>query len=171
MLYLHSLVRVLLHRDLKTSNILVDRSPGWGGGPSRVKAVLSDFGLSRLDNSQTQRPGAAEGTLLIGSLITMAPDVILQERYTSCADVSTFGMVLWELWTGLVPHKGVMPVVQMFQVAVKNARPPIVPGSMPESVAAMIRHCWAAEPSSRPTFLEIVRKLKDVGQREMGLSL
>ncbi|GAB0490265.1 hypothetical protein MMPV_001497 [Pyropia vietnamensis] len=171
MLYLHSQVPVLLHRDLKSSNILVDSSAGRGGGASRVKAVLCDFGLSRLDNSPTQRAGAIDGTSLVGTLISMAPEIILQERYTSRADVFSFGIILWELWTGLVPHAGLMPVQLMFQVAVKGARPPIAPDSMPPTIARLIRQCWATDASTRPAFLEIVRKLQQFGRQEMGLTL
>lgn len=171
MLYLHSQVPVLLHRDLKSSNILVDSSAGRGGGASRVKAVLCDFGLSRLDNSPTQRAGATDGTSLVGTLISMAPEIILQERYTSRADVFSFGIILWELWTGQVPHAGLMPVQLMFQVAVKGARPPIAPGSMPPTIARLIRQCWATDASTRPVFLEVVRKLQQFGRQEMGLTL
>lgn len=171
MLYLHSQVPVLLHRDLKSSNILVDSSAGRGSGASRVKAVLCDFGLSQLDNSPTQRASSTDDTSLIGTLISMAPEIILQERYTSRADVYSYGIILWELWTGLVPHAELMPVQLMFLVAVKGARPSLTAGSMPPTIATLIRSCWATDPTTRPAFLDVVRKLQQFGRQEMGLTL
>lgn len=176
MLYLHSQKPVLLHRDLKTSNILIDVGAPEAGvhrdSPSRVRAVLCDFGLSRLDAAGTQASASGEPTALVGTLVTMAPEIVRSERYTSAADVYSFGMVLWELWTGRMPFKGLMPAQLMFEVAVKGARPNLGPSSgVPPTVATIIRLCWHADLTQRPLFLEIVRRLQKVARQEMGLSV
>lgn len=178
MLYLHSLSPMLLHRDLKTSNILVDTGETDGmflpeGQPlTRVRAVLCDFGLSRLDAAGTHRSASGEPTALVGTLISMAPEVIQYERYTSKADVYSFGMILWELWTGQVPYKGLLPAQLMFEVAIKGARPNVGPSSgVPPTVAALIRQCWAADQAQRPPFLEIVRQLQTFARNEMGVTV
>lgn len=177
MLYLHSLVPVLLHRDLKSSNILVDTGTPAdasveGSSPSRVRAVLCDFGLSRQDAAGTHQSASGQPTALVGTLLTMAPEIVRSERYTSAADVFSFGMVLWELWTGQVPYRGLMPAQLMFEVAIKGARPNLGPSSgVPPSVAAVIRMCWQGEQTQRPPFLEIVRRLQKIAREEMGVTV
>ncbi|GAB0496209.1 hypothetical protein MMPV_007521 [Pyropia vietnamensis] len=177
MLYLHSQVPVLLHRDLKSSNILVDTgipvdATAERSSPSRVRAVLCDFGLSRQDVAGTHASASGKPTALVGTLLTMAPEIVRSERYTSAADVFSFGMVLWELWTGQVPYKGLMPAQLMYEVAIKGTRPNLGPSSgIPASVASVIRMCWQGEQTQRPQFLEIVRRLQQIARKEMGVTV
>lgn len=177
MLYLHSQVPVLLHRDLKSSNILVDTGTpadvfAAKGSPSRVRAVLCDFGLSRQDVAGTHASASRNPSALVGTLLTMAPEIVRSERYTSAADVFSFGMVLWELWTGQVPYKGLMPAQLMYEVAIKGTRPNLGPSSgIPASVATVIRMCWQGEQTQRPRFLEIVRRLQSIARTEMGVTV
>lgn len=177
LLYLHSLKPVLLHRDLKSSNVLVDTGTPAdvaveGSSPSRVRAVLCDFGLSRQDVAGTHQSASGEPTALVGTLLTMAPEIVRSERYTSAADVFSFGMVLWELWTGQLPYRGLMPAQLMFEVAIKGTRPNLGPSSgVPPSVATVIRMCWQGEQTQRPSFLEIVRQLQKIAREEMGVTV
>ncbi|GAB0498555.1 hypothetical protein MMPV_009901 [Pyropia vietnamensis] len=153
MLYLHSSRPPLLHRDLKASNILIDTAVSDGALCSR--AIICDFGLSRLETMPTQRE-ASEQNSLVGTVATMSPEVITGERYSAAADVYSFGIVIWELFSGLLPFAGMNPAQVMFSVTARDLRPTIKPGMMPSELASLIQRCWRAQPDSRPTFLEIV---------------
>eukprot|EP00644_Phytophthora_capsici_P016790 jgi/Phyca11/131678/e_gw1.111.16.1 len=86
--YLHSLSPPVIHRDLKSRNILLNKD---------MVAKLTDFGISheRLDQTMT----ANKGTCL-----WMAPEVMLGERYDVKADMFSFGVVLSELDVHTLPY-------------------------------------------------------------------
>jgi hypothetical protein len=84
MAYLHS--RRYIHRDLKSSNVLLD---------SVGRPKLMDFGLSR----RLEDGDEGEMTAETGTYRWMAPEVIRHESYTQSADVFSFGMLVFELLT------------------------------------------------------------------------
>ncbi|KAG6608730.1 TKL protein kinase [Phytophthora cinnamomi] len=88
LVYLHTLNPKLIHRDLKSRNVLIDAQTG---------AKLSDFGISRnrsFDETMTAGVGTARW---------IAPEVILGGHYTEFADIYSFGVVLSELDTCKAP--------------------------------------------------------------------
>ncbi|ETV64373.1 TKL/DRK protein kinase, variant [Aphanomyces astaci] len=88
MAYLHSMDPPIIHRDLKSMNILVSSSFG---------AKISDFGLSRekvLDDTMS----------VTGTPLWLPPEMIRAERYSEKADVYSFGIVLTELDTRRIPY-------------------------------------------------------------------
>lgn len=159
MLYLHSSRPPLLHRDLKASNILIDTAVSNGALCSR--AIICDFGLSRLETMPTQREASEQGSL-VGTVATMSPEVISGERYSAAADVYSFGIVIWELFSGLLPFAGMNPAQVMFSVTARELRPTIKPGMMPAELASLVQLCWRTQPNSRPSFLDIVHVIGGV---------
>ncbi len=87
----------VLHRDVKTSNILIDQD---------ASAYLTDFGLARLAYS-------GESTLsrdmLIGSPQYISPEQAKGEPVDIRSDIYSFGIVLFEMFTGRVPFAGETP--------------------------------------------------------------
>lgn len=148
MKFLHSTTPVIIHRDLKSLNLLVDRD--W-----HVK--VSDFGLSRFKALSS----SAFMTAQCGTFHWMAPEVIAGHRYTESADVYSFGINLWELLTRKVPYKGLEPMQVGIAVYTRGERPPI-PRDCPAAFAALMQACWHAEPSCRPTFVQLVPVLKQM---------
>ncbi|KAG6951667.1 hypothetical protein JG687_00013470 [Phytophthora cactorum] len=86
--YIHSLMPPVIHRDLKSRNILLD---------GEMKAKLSDFGISRERLDRTM-------TACVGTSLWMAPEVMLGERYDVKADMFSFGVVLSELDVHTMPY-------------------------------------------------------------------
>jgi serine/threonine-protein kinase CTR1 len=86
--YLHHFPTPVIHRDLKSLNILLDDA---------FTAKISDFGWTRFKaDSMTNR---------IGTYQWMAPEVITGSRYSESADVYSFGVIMWELLTNKPPYR------------------------------------------------------------------
>lgn len=90
--YLHELVTPpVIHRDFKTSNILLD---------DNFKAKVSDFGLARLGSDKVN---GHVSTRVLGTQGYVAPEYILTGHLTTKSDVYSYGVVLLELLTARVP--------------------------------------------------------------------
>jgi serine/threonine-protein kinase TNNI3K len=88
LVYLHSLATPVLHRDLKSKNILLTKD---------LDAKITDFGVSRKQSDKTLTAG-------VGTSLWMAPEVMMGERYNEKADMFSFGMVLYELDSHETPY-------------------------------------------------------------------
>ncbi|KAI0498951.1 hypothetical protein KFK09_019849 [Dendrobium nobile] len=143
--YLHCLNPSIVHWDLKTPNLLVDKN--WS-----VK--VCDFGLSRLKEHTFISSKSAAGTPE-----WMAPEFLRGEPTNEKSDVFSFGVILWELLTMQQPWKGLSPVQVVGAVAFQNRRLTI-PQDMSPPLAALVESCWADDPRQRPTFSSIVETLK-----------
>ncbi|KAK1946676.1 Serine/threonine-protein kinase STY17 [Phytophthora citrophthora] len=86
--YLHSCAPPVIHRDLKSSNILLNQE---------MDAKITDFGISRERIDATMTAG-------VGTLLWMAPEVMLGERYDDKADMFSFGVVLSEIDQHTLPY-------------------------------------------------------------------
>ncbi|GAB2269856.1 Serine/threonine-protein kinase ht1 [Dionaea muscipula] len=143
MQYLHS--QGILHRDLKSENLLL--------GEDMVVKV-ADFGISCLESD----PGTAKG--FTSTYRWMAPEMVKEQphSHTKKVDVYSFGIVLWEILTALIPFHNLTPEQAAFAVSQKNARPPLPP-NCPAALSNLINRCWATNPDRQPHFDEIVKIL------------
>ncbi|KAE9039997.1 hypothetical protein PR002_g5184 [Phytophthora rubi] len=141
MSYLHHFELPILHRDMKSPNLLVERD---------FSIKISDFGLSRVKAQIQTMTGNC------GTVQWMAPEVLGNRKYTEKADVFSFGIVVWEIFTGQCPYDGMTQIQVALGVLNHDLRPPI-PRSCPRFFARLIRSCWMREPSLRPSFSELVR--------------
>lgn len=135
----------ILHRDLKSPNILLD-----GGCRSKI----SDFGLSKV------RTGSSiGGSHVVGSVRWCSPEVIDGEAPTSSSDMYSYGMILWEIATGQIPFRNDTDMVIMRKVVDKGLRETI-PADCPPLWVSIIEDCWKKNPSERPTAASIVELLR-----------
>ncbi|KAG2400007.1 Serine/threonine-protein kinase [Vigna angularis] len=143
--YLHCLKPPIVHWDLKSPNLLVDKN--W-----TVK--VCDFGLSRF-KANTFIPSKS----VAGTPEWMAPEFLRGEPSNEKSDVYSFGVILWELVTMQQPWSGLSPAQVVGAVAFQNRRLAIPPNISP-ALASLMESCWADDPSERPSFGSIVESLK-----------
>lgn len=144
MTYLHTCKPPVIHRDLKSHNLLVDEF--W-----RVK--VCDFGLSTVLEHQSQTMTAC------GTPCWTAPEVLKHLHYTVKADVYSFAIVMWECVARVDPYMNIPPFKVIYAVAREKMRPKVPPGLPPEYVRLM-KDCWAHHPDARPQFETILERIE-----------
>ncbi|KAH9297612.1 hypothetical protein KI387_029294 [Taxus chinensis] len=142
--YLHRINPPIVHRDLKSPNLLVDKT--W-------KVKVCDFGLSRFKANTFISSKSAAGTPE-----WMAPEVLRDEPSNEKSDVYSFGVILWELITMQQPWSGLSPAQVVGAVGFQNRRLAI-PQDMHPEISSLIEACWANDPRQRPSFLSIMDSL------------
>lgn len=145
--YLHSRTPPILHRDLKSMNVLIDE---------KFHAKICDFGQSKLKEATAQAP---QMTGYVGTARWKAPELLLpQNKPTEKSDIFSFGMLLWELATRKLPHS---ECTDEFQVAAKIARgeDENIPADCQQRYADLIKKCWNRVAAQRPELDEILAEL------------
>ncbi|XP_052007087.1 mitogen-activated protein kinase kinase kinase 9-like [Xyrauchen texanus] len=151
MLYLHCQAIVpVIHRDLKSSNILIlERVENDDLNNKTLK--VTDFGLAREWHRTTKMSAA-------GTYAWMAPEVIRSSTFSKGSDVWSYGVLLWELLTGEVPFRGIDSLAVAYGVAMNKLSLPI-PSTCPEPFARLMEDCWNVDPHARPHFTSILDQL------------
>ncbi|GFP86989.1 serine/threonine-protein kinase edr1 [Phtheirospermum japonicum] len=142
---LHTSIPTIVHRDLKSPNLLVDNN--WN-----VK--VCDFGLSRLKHNTFLSSKSTAGTPE-----WMAPEVLRNEPSNEKCDVYSFGVILWELATLKLPWSGMNPMQVVGAVGFQKRRLDI-PKEVDPLVARIIWECWQMDPNLRPSFAQLCVALK-----------
>ncbi|KAF8092883.1 hypothetical protein N665_0399s0019 [Sinapis alba] len=156
--YLHDgAVPPVIHRDIKSSNILLDQS---------MRARVADFGLSR-EEMVNKHAANVRGTF--GYL---DPEYISTKRFTKKSDVYGFGVLLFELIAARNPQQGLMEYVEL---AAMNAEEKVGWEEIVDSrldgrfdlqevneVAALAYKCISRAPRKRPNMRDVVQVLARV---------
>ena len=155
MSYMHLAQPPIVHRLLKSSNVVVD---------SKFTAKISDFGIADLagDVAFNNEKGCA---------FWIAPEVLSGQPYSCASDVYAFGITMYELWTRLEPYKGedqdavVRDVARPPPTAMRMIwKRPVLPEGhdVPAPVVDLMERCWHQDPKQRPTFREISSSLDEM---------
>ncbi len=127
----------VVHLDLKPSNILLD---------SQGQPYLADFGLAAVMDREGQAKNPGSGTLLY-----MAPEQVTSDVLDHRADVYSFCILLFHLFTGTLPFDGRMPLaLQQLQLAEEMPDISTVQYGLPYGLTELLRRGTNVEPSERP---------------------
>ncbi|KAF4036284.1 Protein kinase domain [Phytophthora infestans] len=154
--YLHNCDPPLVHRDLKSSNLLCTRT---------YSCKVSDFGESK----RQMLPGKLFSTI-VGTPYWLAPEILREERYDTQVDCYSFGVILVELETRREPYhdlpKDYTTIDIMMGVSRGDLRP-IVPPSCSPCRRELIVRCLDADPKRRPKMTEILYALQHEVRQEL----
>ncbi|KAA0704337.1 Fibroblast growth factor receptor 1-A [Triplophysa tibetana] len=135
-----------IHRDLAARNVLVT--------DDNVMKI-ADFGLARDVHHIDYYKKTTNGRLPVK---WMAPEALFDRVYTHQSDVWSFGVLLWEIFTlGGSPYPGV-PVEELFKLLREGHRMDR-PSACTQELYLMMKDCWHAVPTHRPTFKQLVEDL------------
>jgi eukaryotic-like serine/threonine-protein kinase len=148
----------IIHRDLKSSNVVIDRDG---------RAVVLDFGLARrlprLDARTADLSVTVDGSLA-GTLSHMAPEVLLGRSADPRSDVWSLGVLLYELLTGHLPFQGQTPFET--SSAILGESPAPMSRRLPLGVRLVVERCLKKDPGERyATSAEVRRALESVRRR------
>ncbi|KAJ0603852.1 putative dual-specificity kinase TKL-Pl-4 family [Helianthus annuus] len=149
--YLHS--EKIVHRDVKTENMLLDKS-------RTVK--IADFGVARVEASNPNDMTGETGTLGY-----MAPEVLNGNAYNRKCDVYSFGICLWEIYCCDMPYPD-LSFSEVTSAAVRQNLRPEIPRCCPSSLANVMKRCWDANPDKRPGMEEVVTMLEAIDTSKGG---
>ncbi len=145
----------IIHRDLKPGNILFDqyRDP-----------YISDFGIAKLSQSQTNVTGSA----IVGTPAYMSPEQAQGDAIDGRSDIYGMGVILFEMLTGRQPYQGDTPM----SVVVKHITDPVphildVKPDLPPAIEGVIEKAMAKSPDERfPTVGAMADALSAVARGE-----
>jgi tetratricopeptide (TPR) repeat protein/tRNA A-37 threonylcarbamoyl transferase component Bud32 len=133
----------IVHRDLKSANILLDQN---SGGDARV--VIMDFGLASGSTGSSQSQTVTGP--LAGTPAYMAPEQFEGHRATPRSDIYSFGVIIYEMVTGRQPFEAESPIVlALKRLTEKAVSPRTYAPRLPASWEHVILRCLALAPEAR----------------------
>jgi len=148
----------IIHRDLKSSNVVVDATD---------RAIVLDFGLAKRLSAASDT-GSVEVSLtmhgaLAGTLSHMAPEVLLGSEADARSDVWALGVLLYELASGTLPFTGRTPYE--VSAAILNGAPCPLDSRTPLALRLVIERCLLKDPTARYQSARDVRTALDAIRR------
>lgn len=142
----------ILHRDLKAANVLVH----------------SDSALEYVDIKTVADFECSKG--VVGTRFWRAPKILQQLKngvstsnlkFTTKADVFSYGMTCYEIVTGCIPFEGIS--WQNYD-HVLSGKQPTLPNDLDPLIKDIITNCWEIDPCKRPSFSSIFDQLSRKGK-------
>lgn len=155
---LHQSNPSILHRDMKTLNLLIDIN---------YRCKLCDFGLSRFNTGSN----AATLSKCRGTYAYIAPEIYNCEKFTTKSDIYSVAIILWEMVHRLLKGKYMRPFQEFkqiqfdFQILIQSCKMklrPTLPKSTPPPLVTLIQKCWHEDKDKRLEAVEILKCLKEL---------
>jgi len=163
--YLHTFQPQIIHRDLKSLNLLLARAVTSSKDIPLVK--VSDFGLARMKDAHPDSQWV-KMTKDAGTCHWMAPEV-QTGRYDEKADVYSYAMVMFEIICRAIPWED-EAVEFVAKCTMRGERPDMeeLPPDCPPSLEQLMVACWAQKPEDRPPFVDIKAALEKLDVSKLG---
>ncbi|KAG8076478.1 hypothetical protein GUJ93_ZPchr0006g43509 [Zizania palustris] len=174
--YLHEAAAPrILHRDIKSTNILLD---------DQFRAKITDLGMAKCLMSDGVTSCSSSPARMLGTFGYFAPEYAIVGKASLMSDVFSFGVVILELISGRQPIHHLRPSAASGESLVLWAAPrlrdsrlvvaelpdPALQGRFPEEemqiMAHLARECLQWEPESRPAMSEVVQILSTIAPRK-----
>ncbi|EGT52079.1 CBN-ZAK-1 protein [Caenorhabditis brenneri] len=162
--YLHyDAVDTIIHRDLKSKNVVLDKN---------LVCKICDFGTSKDLTHSCTAPSWG------GTAAWMSPEMILQsEGLTTATDVWSYGVVLWEILSKEVPYRDYSEF-RIFTMITQSGITLAIPPTCPAPLKQLMNNCWKMTPKDRANMRQIQgelnrlmgnQKVMDECEKFMGL--
>ncbi|KAK9700264.1 hypothetical protein RND81_08G228100 [Saponaria officinalis] len=160
--YLHEgAVPPVLHRDLKSANILLDRT---------MRAKVADFGLSKEEVFDGRK------STLKGTYGYMDPAYISSSKSSTKSDIYSLGVIFFELITAIHPQQNLMDYVNLASMDPDGGVDEILDKRLsgkcsPEEVKSLAKiafRCLHKTPRKRPGSGEIAQAIMKIKQKRLG---
>nr|GEV72164.1 calcium/calmodulin-regulated receptor-like kinase 2 [Tanacetum cinerariifolium] len=158
--YLHEgAVPPVIHRDLKSANILLD---------SLMRAKVADFGLSK-EEVYDDHTSCVKGTYGY-----IDPVYISTNKFTKKSDIYSFGVILFELITAIAPHQNLLEYVNLAAMSSNGADEILDKKLVGEcdleevrSLARIAHRCLHLTPRKRPVIGEVSQAITKLRQKHL----
>lgn len=162
LVYLHSFDPTIIHRDIKSRNVLLNNE--W-------EAKISDFGISRETSGESTMTGG------MGTTAWIAPEVLQGERYTESADIFSFGIMLSEVDTCGHPYnsnrseENALTDAKIALLVSTDAIKPTIEDDCPPEIRDLILQCVSFNPSERPTAVALHYQLRSIANAYQDVTI
>lgn len=168
----------MIHRDLKSANVLIDED---------FNCRITDFGLSCVKKlrlhpdtlresfgiqlAQEQQISGIKTSYVapleepVGTFPFIAPEMLQQRPYNEMVDVWAFAVMLFEILTRLAPWHA-LSQLSFERMELSETYRPQMPEWTPFLYKRLTDRCWETEPFKRPTFEQILEKLKVIAEED-----
>lgn len=134
----------LIHRDVKPENVLIS---------DRGQIKVADFGLARAVTAATH---TGTSGVVIGTVSYIAPELVLHDRADTRSDVYSAGIMLYEMLTGVKPHRGESPIKVAYSHVHNDVGPP----------SGELTSSWRTSRTGIPPYLDALVQTAAARERE-----
>jgi len=138
--YLHSQTPAVVHRDVKSHNVLVT---------DHFEMKLCDFGL------------VSTKVATAGTPAYMAPELLRSGLFSRKVDIFAFAVLSWEMFSRSIPFAS-WDAQEIRTYILDGKRLKLPHSGYPKQCGKLIDRCWDEDPDRRPEFSAIVRALKRI---------
>lgn len=145
----------IIHRDLKTENVLVD-----GDGRARIL----DFGLAKHLFREESGGTLTQDGMMVGTCRTMSPEQALGEPVDPRSDLFSLGVLLYEALTGTSPFTAPTPL-ETVALVISQPHPPILGRNprIPRQLGELVDALLSKSPEDRPQSAEeVLHRLDEI---------